>query len=282
MCTPSLNFWNKQILTRKRNKLPKINQSIPPRFYRKKNGSAQNEAQGHWLDIWLPRISHFSQFGLFVITLGSLYFVVLPIYQKSVLDEAIAQKEIELKKSEKLVMESYEQLRKLAVTLFTNKVFVKCIVKPDELFTEHNDKKWIRLNQEVSGCLIESGKTSQDLKLLHPEDQIIFSSELNKIAAELEQRRIVALKQYLELPEKAKSDPSLLKSPKYFSAALIKEWEQLHKETNLISEASMARSRFDAGVQSAQLDVESSYMDFAKQKLVGMTNLDWSNSYRAQ
>lgn len=106
--------------------MPKINQSTPLRFHRRKSGGAKNVAQGHWLDIWLPRISHFSQFGLFVITLGSLYFVVLPVYQKSILDEAIAQKEIELKKSEKLVTESYVQLRKQAVTLFTNKAFVEC------------------------------------------------------------------------------------------------------------------------------------------------------------
>lgn len=152
--------------------------------------------------------------------------------------------------------------------------------------SEHDDKKRfklkIRLNQEVFSCLIESAKTSKDLKFLYPEDQIIFSSELNKIAVELEQKRIVALKQYMELPEKAKSDPSLLKPPKYFSATLIREFDKLHKETNLISEARMAKSRFDAGVQSAQLDVESNYTDFAMQKLIGMTNLDWNSLRKVQ
>ena len=142
----------------------------------------------------------------------------------------------------------------------------------------HEDKKWIRLNQEVASCLIESGEASQELKSLRPEDQVVFSSGLKIVASELEQKRIVALKQYMELPDKAKSDSSLLKPPKYFSAELIKLWDKLHKETHLISEASIAKSRFDAGVQSAQLDVEANFMDFARQRLVGMTNLNWSNS----
>lgn len=265
-------------MIRKWNKSPRINHSTPPKFHRRKNGGAQNEAQEHWLDIWLPRISHFSQFGLFVITLGSLYFVVLPIYQKSVLDEAIARKEIELRESERLVAESYKQLRKFAVTQFTNKAFVKCITPlPNEQLSEHDNKKWIRLNQEVTSCLIESGKASQELKSLRPEDQVIFSSELKIVAAGLEQKRIAALKQYMELPDKAKLDPSLLKPPKYFSGEWIEVLDKFHKETHLISEASMAKSRFDAGVHSAQLDVEANYLDFARQKLVGMTNLSWSN-----
>ena len=49
-------------------------------------------------DKWLPRLSHFSQFGLFIFTVGTIYFTVIPLYQKALLEEAIAKKEIELRK----------------------------------------------------------------------------------------------------------------------------------------------------------------------------------------
>lgn len=235
----------------------------------------------HWMDIWFPRISHFSQFGLFVITLGSLYFVVLPIYQKSVLDEAIARKEIELKESEKLVEQSYEQLRKFAVTQFTFGVFVKCVVNFQDLeFAKDKDeeRKPDNLNNDASNCLLESGKVSQDIKLLRPNDQVVFLQNLKNVAAEIEQHRIDALKQYIELPRKAKLNPSLLKPPKYFSRKFNEHIEKLYKELHLNSEARIAKTRFDAGVASAQLDVRSEHLDFAKQKLAGMINLSWSNS----
>lgn len=238
------------------------------------------EVHRHWPDIWLLRISHFSQFGLFVITLGSLYFVVLPIYQKTLLDEAIARKEIELKESDKLVKQSYEQLRKLVVEQFTFRVFVKCIVDFQDLeFTKDEKGKQGKLNYDASNCLLESEKDSSDLKLLRPNDQIVFLQNLKSVAAEIEQNRIIALKQYMELPSKAKSNPTLLKPPKYITRRLLENWEKTNKAFHLNPDAAgMDKLRFDAGVASAQLDVRSEHLDFAKQKLADMINLNWSNS----
>lgn len=201
------------------------NHSIPPKSFRRRKNNAQMEAHGHWLDIWLPRISHFSQFGLFVITLGSLYFVVLPIYRMSALDEAIARKEIELKESNKLVEQSYVQLRKFAIEQFTFGVFVKCVVDGD--FEPNNDevRKQDSFTKDASSCLFESEKTSSKLKLLRPNDQVVFLAGLKNVAAEIEQNRIVALKQYRELPSKAKSNPSLLKPLKSFSRRYIESQE---------------------------------------------------------
>lgn len=252
--------------------------STPPRFPRSRNKNDQAKVHGHWLDIWLPRISHFSQFGLFVITLGSLYFVVLPIYKVAVLDEAIARKEIELKESKKLVEQSYEQVRKFAIEQFTFGVFVKCVVDGD--FEPNNDegRKQDSFTKDASSCLFESGKTSPKLNFLRPNDQVVFLAGLKNVAAEIEQNRIVALKQYRELPSKAKLNPSLLKPPKYFTRKIMDNQEELYKALHLNFEASNARARFDAGVHSAQLDVRSEHLEFAKQKLMGMINLNWSNS----
>ena len=114
----------------KRNNPSRCNHSISIKLARRRNENTQAKVYEHWLDIWLPRISHFSQFGLFVVTLGSLYFVVLPIYKVSVLDEAIARKEIELKESNELVEQNYKQVRKFAIEQFTYSVFANCYSGP--------------------------------------------------------------------------------------------------------------------------------------------------------
>lgn len=246
---------------------------VQPKLFRGKLNISRND--DHWLDIWLSRVSHFSQFGLFVITLGSLYFVVLPIYQKTVLDEAIARKEIELKESEKLVEQSYVQLRKFALTTFTRVVFSKCVINfQDAEVTKDNFESVYSLNNDVSSCLLESGKSSKNIMLLRPNDQAIFLAELINITAEIEQNRTVSLKQYIELPEKAKSDPSLLRPPKYFEGRMMKNFEELASVLHL----KPGNSRFTAGVHAAQLDVYSAHMDFAKKKLDSLIDLNWSNS----
>ncbi|MDO8776376.1 MAG: hypothetical protein Q7K57_48225, partial [Burkholderiaceae bacterium] len=56
-----------------------------------------SQTKASWFDIWLPRLSHLSQFGLFLFTVATIYFTVIPLYQKALLDEAIAKKEIDLR-----------------------------------------------------------------------------------------------------------------------------------------------------------------------------------------
>lgn len=69
---------------------------------RNKNRSLQREKR-QIADTWLDRLSHLSQFGLFLFTVGNIYFTVIPLYQKALLDEAIAKKEIDLIEATKAV-----------------------------------------------------------------------------------------------------------------------------------------------------------------------------------
>lgn len=233
--------------------------------------SSQTENHKHIFDIWLLRLSYISQFGLFVITLGSLYFVVLPVYQKSILDEAIARKEIELKESEKLVEQSYIKLRKYSVNQFTFAAFTNCIIDYQDMeLTKDESREHNNLYHDATNCLLESEMNSTNLKDLRTADRDIIAKELKSVASEIEQHRIVALKKYIELPSKAKLDHSLLRPPKYFSRHLNESFEKLYKDLNIYSEEKMAKSRFDAEVASAQLDIYADHLDFAKQKLQSM------------
>ncbi len=62
------------------------------------------------------------------------------------------------------------------------------------------------------------------------------------------------------------------------SRSALENLEEINKALNLYSEEKMAKSRFDAGVASAQLDVYSERMKFTKQKLQGVIETTLSNS----
>lgn len=83
-------------------------------------------AEKHWADVWLPRLSHVAQFGLFVFTLGSLYFTVIPLYQMALLDEAIAKKEVELATATKTVDRLYLGIRSYVVRDFYLQAMPAC------------------------------------------------------------------------------------------------------------------------------------------------------------
>src|SRR6185437_1868693 len=79
-----------------------------------------------WMEVWLPRLSHIAQFGLFLFTLGSLYFTVLPLYQKALLDESIAKKEIELKTATVSLEQKYSKIRAFAIKEYVIAAGAKC------------------------------------------------------------------------------------------------------------------------------------------------------------
>ena len=78
---------------------------------------AQASAPQHpsFIDVWLQRVSHIVQLGLFLLTLATIYFTVIPLYQKALLDEQIAEKELRLAKLEKSLDAAYRKIRASAV-----------------------------------------------------------------------------------------------------------------------------------------------------------------------
>ena len=63
-------------------------------------------------DLWLSQLSSFSQFGILIIAIIGYFYTVVPLYQKSVLDEEIAKKVIELNIVQKKLDDNYAELRK--------------------------------------------------------------------------------------------------------------------------------------------------------------------------
>jgi len=135
-----------------------------------KKSESRKVTETHEIDLWLSRLSHFSQFGLLVITICSLYFFVLPLYQKQVLDELIARKDIELKQLNILLEKSYSELRSHYMSFFIQEATIKCS-GIDFMRENSTGRETPRaLTVKISECLIDPLNKSKYIKRLRPKD----------------------------------------------------------------------------------------------------------------
>jgi hypothetical protein len=72
-------------------------------------GAQSTPSTGH-IDAALQRLSHASQLGLLLLAIFGYFYTVLPIYQKSLLDEEIAKKTLELRAMENRLAQTEAQL----------------------------------------------------------------------------------------------------------------------------------------------------------------------------
>lgn len=71
------------------------------------------------IDIWSTRIANFSQLGVLILAVFGYFYTVLPVYQKSLLDEEIAKKTLELESKDKKISEFNQILKDRAQELKT-------------------------------------------------------------------------------------------------------------------------------------------------------------------
>lgn len=99
----------------------------------------------HTFDTWLQRGSHLSQSVLLLATLASLYFIVIPLYQKELLSEQIAKKEIELNRLQDEVNDFKFQKKAVQLKQLLRNVYTVCsgIMPPPEKGTGTNRLKHV-------------------------------------------------------------------------------------------------------------------------------------------
>ena len=150
------------------------------------------------VDVWISRFASLSQVGLFALTIGGLYFTVLPLYQKALLEEAIAKKEVELRNISASLEESYLRVRDSAVNKFVLGVGLSCsglFLPPAnaELIGIRipNRKPFAQeiLEIEPQKCLVNILPKYTELSALRPDDMIILQDAVNRIAIELNKKR---------------------------------------------------------------------------------------------
>lgn len=161
------------------------------------------------LDVWLLRLSHFSQFGLFLFTVGAIYFTVIPLYQKALLDEAIAKKEVELKDANAALERAYARIRTEVVKDYVFFAGAECsgLFEPPEPLLPLGKPVPARLSRadkllalDVPACLTTAAKESVSLQELRSEDRKLLDQRLLALGDEvlaLRQRAIAAYKEFL-------------------------------------------------------------------------------------
>lgn len=235
----------------------------------------------HWLDVWLPRISHFSQFGLFVVTIGGLYFTVLPLYQKAVLEEAIARKEVQLAESEKSLEASYARLRSFALREFIFGTGVECssLMLPPRALRTLNEKPSPAPSKaeeifsiNAGACLKEEFQKSKSLKELRSPDLQTMTSYVERIATNITAKRESTLKEYQSIPQRAKTDPSILKPLGPFSERMLAFLSKSQPA------AWIEANRFSLAVKETQSAVAHEYDAYIREQVATLRSIKWEAS----
>lgn len=211
-----------------------------------------------WVDRWLPRLSHVSQFGLLLFTVGTLYFTVIPLYQKALLEEAIAKKEVELKLATQALearagalvsaqaaldskvvalqaaqkalavaeLKTYVQKRQYDLDAFVRYSAMDCSgLLRRQVDISEIDVKIKRPEQyeetfkiDPRECLITVFRESRLGQGLQKPDLLLMQSTIAEMGSRLFALRAQAMKDVVELPERSKLDPSLLRPATGYSA----------------------------------------------------------------
>jgi hypothetical protein len=231
--------------------------------------------------LWLLRISYFSQVGLFSLTIFGFYYTVIPLYQKAVLDEAIAMKEIELKAMQKSLEADYSEIRGYVVNQFVFSAGAECtglLIRIEDPSTDQqsrsNEKSWISetLDLDSAACLRKMFTGNGRLKQLRKTDYLKLSSSLERLAEHLDNKRKLALQAYKDLPDKAKIDPSILPQVTGRSASMIDTLKPY------ISIKQYQESLYREAVNAARLKIAVEYGNYARNNIRQLQSLDWKQN----
>lgn len=233
----------------------------------------------HWADVWLPRLSHLAQFGLFLFTLGISYFTVLPLFQKAVLEEAIAKKEVELGVLTKSLDKSYGLLRVYAMRQFYIEAMPECgglFVGRREIETGEPPKRTraeMIFEIDVQSCLINLGGKVTGLKELRPEDLRTFQAELLKVGQAIAARKEKSLLEYATSAQRV-TDADISALPG--SSARVRMQEFLEKKMR--GGVPDLRARREIAESMAREAVGSQYETFIRDEIRSLARVHWDRS----
>lgn len=132
------------------------------------------------IDAWLVRLGYLSQIGLLALGAFGLFYTVIPLYQKAVIDEQIAQKTLQLQRTTESLKKTYGELRDYIAWSALFGSFPGCMgmmVPPS--FSHHSltDRQppWHHvLDIPVQKCLLTGVIRYSRLGLLMPPDREYF------------------------------------------------------------------------------------------------------------
>lgn len=236
-----------------------------------------------WMDVWLPRISHIAQTGILLVTVGALYFTVIPLYQKALLDEAIAKKEVELKSLTKTVDDLYLDLREHVVRGFTFQAMGACSAVSVRVAPQYEKETAVETNKtreellyaiNMTSCLSDLLKKNSSVSQLREVDKSLFQKTVLKIASELDKERAVLMKEHEDAPSKInESDLYSLPRDNYSVRALedIEGWQGGKIDLD---------ARRTIAITVAQRKIASRYQESIQAAFFALKDIEWAPSER--
>ncbi len=228
------------------------------------------------LDVWLVRASHVAQFGLFLITAGTIYFTVIPLYQKALLDEQIARREIELNRIQDELDVAYKKIRASSVSAYIFRVGAECsglLLPVDQTGEESGErvdfaKRVLSISPEE--CLRREMEMAA-LKELRPGDMSFFQAEVSRVGTRLEAFRKEALDEYSGAEQRARNRP--LGMPGGPAARAIAEHlltgQSENFRRNVLAQIAVDEERSAVG---------SAYGDKFRAEVSNLRNINWPAS----
>jgi hypothetical protein len=126
------------------------------------------EAIGPWLDKWGPRLSNIAQVGLCAIAAWGLIYTVIPLYRLSATDNELAQKTLELAKTNAALARAYVAERRVTFAWYVKVIQGRCtgLLIPADFDAGKERPHWRDiLSIDVSKCanehLAEDGDLAQ-------------------------------------------------------------------------------------------------------------------------
>jgi hypothetical protein len=238
------------------------------------------------LDKWLQRLSHLSQFGLFLFTIGTIYFTVIPLYQKAVLDEQIARREIELKQTTALLETAYGKLHTVAVRDFVFGAGIRCsglappVGKDNRISDKLSDSA---LGVVFPKCFKDVLVVTYQRTELKADDQARFERAVLAIGDILAVRQASALSRYLAVDDIARKSPEALPSPVFKAYQLeaakdIDKWDKALARLGLVKSPEKKREEeIERAVYYEKKRIDEEFGNEIRLALAGLKKFDWKS-----
>lgn len=232
------------------------------------------------LDLWISRASHLSQVGILIIAVIVYFYTVIPIYQKSILDEDIAKKTLELKL---IKNEIYVKQRRAIVSSFMLKSDFKCsglLERPEKLLKLGEkrlsiiERNPILFDSTTSKCLADLF-ISSDLKgVLNKVDYKTTSKKIISISANLEKDQKLAQNNFYMLSNAAKLNPNILEpiEPNTYTSNMFDFLKKTYPETDFNKQLEMAK------IEQAQSKIIHRFRESISIRIKELSKINWLKS----
>lgn len=241
------------------------------------------------MDVWLSRLSHLSQLGLFALTIGAFYFTVIPLYKTAALEESIARREFELNATteklkiataafEKIKLEAYERDRRdLQKRIAFAAPYCSGLMTPPEEFIS---KKTAYLGENIlkvdtAQCFRAEFEKNDAEKILTPEDYTYIKSVADDISNALSRLQKQAMLDIDSVPERAAKDPSIL-AP---MGPMEEEVEEFEKTIEALAPGVIKHSdKLQDAIVRTRNKIAWDFSEAARQEITEILDVDWPKS----